>query len=604
MISVRGFDWSRSWLFRFMIGLGAVKGTLVATLAIDLVSLTFAIITMAVLHRLSWMGVFISGTLPLMLVPLHWYPFMRISEQLHRAETRLRASEERYRSILERMSEAYVETDQRGRLTFFNDSLCRMTGHSRAELEGRRIDEFLSPAARRRLIRSAVRVRDPGRIAAVYDLPIAARDGVLRNLVASIALLRDQQGAWRGYHAVVFDATEKIADENEKRALERRLLRAQRMESLGILAGGVAHDLNNILCGLVGYPDLLLLECGQDEFLRSSLLAIKESGEKASAVVQDLLTLSRRGVVMNEVVNLNQIVAGYLSSQEFAHLAESHPQVSLTSSLDPSLRNIEGSSIHLFKTVMNLVLNSFEAIVPPGTVRLSTANRRLDRPVKGYDHARPGEYVTLSVEDSGIGISAEDAERIFEPFFTRKVLGRSGSGLGLAVVWGTVKDHRGCIFVESEPGRGTTIQLYFPACQRELPEQPPGPAIEEHLGRREHVLVIDDLQEQRSLLSQLLSRLGYRVQVASGGEEALAYLKRDGPADLVILDMIMDPGMDGLDTYRGIRDLRPGLRVILASGFSETDRVREALRLGAGPYLKKPYRLEHLARVVDETLHA
>lgn len=587
-----------------MVRLGAVKGTVVATLFIAALSLAFAVVTMAVLHRLSWMGVFISGTLPLLLVPTHWYPFMRISEQLHRAEGRLRVSEERYRSILERMSEAYVEIDQRGRLTFFNDSLCRMTGYRRGELEGRRIAEVLAPADVRRLIRSAARLKDPARLGAVYDLPVAARGGSSRHLVVSYSLLRDGQGAWRGYHAVLFDATERIAAESEKRALERRLLRAQRMESLGVLAGGVAHDLNNILSGLVGYPDLLLLEYGRDEFLRSSLRAIKDSAEKASAVVQDLLTLSRRGVVVSDVVNLNEVVAAYLRSPEYAHLAASHPDVRVVSSLDPALPNIEGSGIHLFKTVMNLVINSFEAIVPPGTIRLTTANRRLDRPVKGYDHALPGEYVTLTVEDSGVGISPEDAERIFEPFYTRKVLGRSGSGLGLAVVWGTVKDHRGCIFVDSEPGRGTAITLYLPASDRKLPESSVVPALEKHLGRGECVLVVDDLREQRALLAQILTRLGYRPQTAASGEEAVALLRRGEAVDLVVLDMILEGGMDGLDTYRALRELRPGLKVVITSGYAETERVREAQRLGAGAYVKKPYRLEHLARVLDEALHA
>ncbi|HWR97443.1 MAG TPA: response regulator, partial [Candidatus Methanoperedens sp.] len=360
----------------------------------------------------------------------------------------------------------------------------------------------------------------------------------------------------------------------------------------------------NILCGIVGYPDLLLLEHRDSELLRSSLLAIKDSGEKASAVVQDLLTLSRRGVLVTDVVNLNEIVAGYVKSPECAHLAANFPEIRLTTQLDPELLNIEGSSLHLFKAVMNLVLNSFEAITPPGTVRLITANRYLDRPVKGYDQVGPGEYVTLCVEDSGAGISPEDTERIFEPFYTKKVLGRSGSGLGLAVVWGAVKDHKGCIIVESQLGRGTSIQLYFPASRRELPARQPSPQIGSYRGRGERVLVVDDLAEQRALLTKILGSLGYQAHAVASGEAAVEFVHAGGAADLVLLDMIMEPGMDGLDTCRALRELRPGLRLIIASGFSETDRVREALRLGAGPHLKKPYRLEHLARLLHETLHA
>jgi CheY-like chemotaxis protein len=307
------------------------------------------------------------------------------------------------------------------------------------------------------------------------------------------------------------------------KAIENQLARAKRMESLGVLAGGVAHDLNNILCGIVGYPDMLLLDCTEEGFLKTSLLEIKKSGEKAAT------------------------------------------------------------------------------FVPPGRVCLTTENRFLDHPLRGYDHVKPGEYVTLTVADTGAGISPEDRERIFEPFYTKKVMGRSGTGLGMAVVWGTVKDHQGYILVESEVGQGSSMVLYLPASRRELPAQEKAPGVAHYAGRGETILVVDDLPEQTTLVSKMLERLGYRVHAVQSGEAAVEHLKA-GAADLVILDMIMDPGMDGLDTYRLIHSMRPKLRVIITSGYSETNRVREALRLGAGPYIKKPFRLETLARIVHEAL--
>jgi PAS domain S-box-containing protein len=595
-------NWGQSGFFRWIIRLGAVRGTIVATLAIDAVSLAFATAVMLFLHRLSWMGIFISGTLPLFLVPLHWYPFARISEQLQATEGRLRKSEGRYRSILEKMSEAYVEIDQAGRLTFFNDSLCRISGYDRAELELRPIADFIAHRDLRRLRIGAGRAAKARTIGGLFDFPIAGKDGATRYLDVSFSPLLDETGLRSGYHAVLFDVTGKIASEREKRAIEKQLLRAKRMESLGVLAGGVAHDLNNILCGVVGYPDMLLLDFKEEGPVRDALVAIKSSGEKAAHVVQDLLTLSRRGVVTTEVVNLNQIVAEYLQSPQHANLERIMPEITVTTALDPELLNIEGSSHHLFKSLMNLVVNAFEAIVPPGSVTLSTANRYLDRPVQGYDHVRPGEYVTLTVTDSGVGISAEDAERIFEPFYTKKVMGRSGSGLGMSVVWGTVKDHQGYITVSSVPGTRTAIELFFPASRRALPAQTPAPGSEHYPGHGELVLVVDDLPGQRVLASRMLERLGYRVRVVSCGEEAVEFLRGE-PADLIVLDMIMDPGMDGLDTYRAAQRVRPGVRAIITSGFSETDRVREALRLGAGPYVKKPYRMDTFARAVHEALH-
>jgi CheY-like chemotaxis protein len=209
----------------------------------------------------------------------------------------------------------------------------------------------------------------------------------------------------------------------------------------------------------------------------------------------------------------------------------------------------------------------------------------------------------LTVADSGAGISPEDRERIFEPFYTKKVMGRSGTGLGMAVVWGTVKDHRGYILVQSEVRAGTTMVLFFPATRRELPSREPSADLGRYAGHGESILVVDDLPEQTSLISRMLERQGYRVEAVHCGEAAVERLKA-GAVDLVILDMIMDPGIDGLDTYRQIHAMHPGLRVIITSGFSETQRVREALRLGAGPYVKKPYRLETLVRTVHEALAA
>jgi PAS domain S-box-containing protein len=595
-------NWSQSPFFRWMIRLGAVKATVVAAVGIDVVSLVLAMIAMTALHRLSWMGVFISGTLPLLLVPLHWYPFMRISEQLDATESRLRKSEGKYRSILAQMSEAYLEVDRNGRLTFFNDSLCRITGFGAEELQGRDISPHTPSRDFHRLVRIAERIRKRGGIGSLYDYPITGKDGRRRYLDVSLALLRDEENRWCGYHAVIFDVTDRIHSEQEKRSIENQLLRAKRMESLGILAGGVAHDLNNILCGLVGYPDMLLLDCKEeDALLRESLLTIKASGEKAATVVQDLLTLSRRGVLQTEVVNLNQIVAEFLKSPEFAHHAKSFPGVRVTADLDPDLLNVEGSSLHLGKTVMNLVLNGFEAITPPGTVTLSTGNRYLDKPLQGYDQVETGDYVTITVADSGVGISPEDAERIFEPFYTKKIMGRSGTGLGMAVVWGTVKDHRGYLNVRSELGQGSTITIFLPASRRELTAQSPPAGIEHYAGRGELVLVVDDMQDQRTLASRMLERLGYRVLAVPSGEAAVRYLT-GATADLVLLDMIMDPGMDGLDTYRKIAELRPELKAIITSGFSESDRVREAQRLGAGPYVRKPYRLETIAKVIRAAL--
>ena len=237
-----------------------------------------------------------------------------------------------------------------------------------------------------------------------------------------------------------------------------------------------------------------------------------------------------------------------------------------------------------------------------GVVTIKTVNRYMDRPVEGYDMIREGDYVVLTVTDTGEGIPGSDLKRIFEPFYTKKFMGRSGTGLGLSIVWGTVKDHNGYINVESEVGRGTTFSIYFPASRSEITRDVLPSSMSEYTGNGETVLIVDDVKEQRDLAALMLKKLNYNVTCSSSGEEAIAYLKKNR-ADMVVLDMIMDPGMDGLDTYRSIIEIHPGQKAIIVSGFSESERVSETQKLGAGVYVKKPYVMEKLGLAVKEELN-
>jgi CheY-like chemotaxis protein len=225
----------------------------------------------------------------------------------------------------------------------------------------------------------------------------------------------------------------------------------------------------------------------------------------------------------------------------------------------------------------------------------------VDSPIKGYDEIPTGDYTVLSVSDNGIGISNTDLERIFEPFYTKKVMGRSGSGLGMAVVWGCVKDHKGFIDVKSRPGEGSSFTLYFPATRKNLQQKAAPLALSKFKGSGESILVVDDIAEQREIASELLQKLGYTVATVPSGEAAVDYL-RSNRVSLVVLDMIMEPGMDGLETYKQIIALQPSQKAIIASGFSETALVREAQSLGAGAYVKKPYMAEEIGLAVHLAL--
>jgi CheY-like chemotaxis protein len=249
---------------------------------------------------------------------------------------------------------------------------------------------------------------------------------------------------------------------------------------------------------------------------------------------------------------------------------------------------------------MNLVVNAAEALTDGGTIVIRTENRYLERLTIGYNEVVRGDFVILVVSDTGIGIPAEDMERIFEPFYTKKAMGRSGTGLGMAVVWGTVKDHRGHIDIKSQVGKGTDVTLYFPVTRLALHRHERLP-LDAFKGKGESVLVVDDIKEQREIAGEILGKLGYSVATAASGEEALEHLRRQ-PADLVVLDMIMEPGIDGLETFRRILDLRPGQKTVIASGYSESARVHAAQRMGAGAYVKKPYLLETFGRAVRAEL--
>ena len=436
-----------------------------------------------------------------------------------------------------------------------------------------------------------------------YDLEFEVRHEVSGQtiLIHSIAELVYENGMPVKVLGVIQDVTEQKKAEKERKDLEDQLQRAQKMEAIGTLAGGVAHDLNNILGGLVSYPELLLMQMPEDSPLRKPILIIQKSGEKAAAVVQDLLTLARRGVVITEVVNLNDVIFEYLKSPEHEKLQSYHPGVHIETHLEKDVLNILGSSTHLSKTVMNLISNGAEAMPEGGKLTVSMENRYIDRPIRGYDSVMEGDYVVLTISDTGTGISPEDIEKIFEPFYTKKKMGRSGTGLGMAVVWGTVKDHNGYIDVQSTEGKGTTFALYFPVTRKKLSEDKTSLSVEVYSGNGESILIVDDVEEQRQIASGMLQELGYLVVSVSSGEEAVEYLKTN-KADLLVLDMIMGPGIDGLDTYKKIIETHPGQKAIIASGFSETDRVKKVQGLGAGAYIKKPFLLEKIGLAVKKEL--
>jgi PAS domain S-box-containing protein len=517
----------------------------------------------------------------------------RYMKQLRKADEALHESEERFRDLVSLLPETVFESDEKGTFTFVNQSAFERFGFTLEDVKnGLGVMDVMIPEDHSRIVLNLQKIIH-GEQTGLNEYTARKKDGTtFPVLIHSTCIYHDAKCV--GLRGFLIDIT-------EKKKLEQHLIRAQKMEALGLLAGGVAHDLNNVLSGLVSYPELVLMQLPEESPLRKHVQIIMKSGERAAAIVEDLLTLARRGVAVSKALNLNDMIRRYLVSPEHLKLKEINPQIRYETHLENDLLNTMGSPVHLEKTIMNLVSNAAEAMPDGGTVVISSANQYIDKPVQGYDEVSEGDYVTLSVSDMGKGIQPEDRSRIFEPFYTKKSMGRSGTGLGLSVVWGTVKDHNGYIDVRTSPESGTTFTLYFPVTREGLTKARSPAPIEEYMGKGETILVVDDVPEQRELATAMLTRLGYKVICGASGEEAVDYMKAH-KVDLVLLDMIMEPGIDGLETYKRIQAIHHRQKAVIVSGFSETSRVQETQELGAGTYIKKPYLLEKIGLAIRNEL--
>ncbi len=531
--------------------------------------------------------------------------FNKMTEDLRESKNELIVAKDYTDNIIKSMVDSLIIVDPDSKISMVNKATCDLLGYNSEELIGKN-QSILFPkeegdAAWQKLFyRNGFQELIEREFIKGVESFYLTKTGNRVAILFSGSVMRERDDSIRGIIYLASDISELKQAEEAFRKSEEKLARSIKMESMGLLAGGVAHDLNNVLSGIVSYPELILLDLPQDSLIREPIRTIQESGERAAAIVRDLLTVARGVAITTKPLNLNDLIRCYLNSPEFKKIERIHPAITIKAKLNTNLFNVRGSSVHLNKVLMNLVSNALEAIEGSGNVVISTNNRYADRPIRGYDHVNIGEYAVLAVSDDGSGISSEHLERIFEPFYTKKVMGRSGTGLGLAVVWNAMQDHKGYIDLTSNED-GTTFELYLPITRDEVSEKDLLKPLDTLKGNAETILVVDDEENQRIISCKILNRLGYNSKTVSSGEAALEYLKTHS-VDLILLDMIMDPGINGRETYERIIKIHPHQKAIIVSGFAETDEVKETQKLGAGKYIKKPVTLETMGLAVKEEL--
>ncbi|MBN2706884.1 MAG: transporter substrate-binding domain-containing protein [Deltaproteobacteria bacterium] len=511
----------------------------------------------------------------------------------------LSRSEEKYRVLVESSHDLIWEMDKQLRFSYISPNVKTLLGYDPEELIGKTPYDLMEDTEAQRVRKEAgkILVRKQGFTNFVNTTLSKTGKRVL--FETNNRPFFDVNGVLLGYRGSNRDITLKEEEKQRRRELEQRLQQAQSMETIGLMAGGVAHDLNNILSGIVSYPDFLLLQLPKKSNLHKPLIAIKESGERAAQVVADLLAVARGVAGAREIIDLNDLIDRFLASPELLKIKENHPAILIDKDLEVGLFTLSAAPGNLQKCLLNLILNAAEAINGPGRIQIRTRNHRPE----SSEAEAPADkaFVMLQVSDDGPGIGAEDGKHIFEPFYTRKKMGRSGTGLGLTVVWNTVREHGGEINVSSEPGRGATFTICLPATP-ELICAPPQEIDQARLmGRGESILVVDDEPRQREIAEKILTSLGYRVSSVASGEAAIDYLQTQ-KADLLLLDMIMSPGLNGRQTFAEIIKFRPEQKALIVSGFSNSEDVESALDAGAGKFIKKPYLLRQLAEAVKEIL--
>ena len=506
------------------------------------------------------------------------------------AERALKESEERFREVVDDSPIFICRFLTGGVITFVNQAYCDYFGKTEEELVGQSFLQLIPPEDRE-AVRAHFSSLTPEAPVATYDHRVHGPDGRIRWQRWTDRAIFDGEGRCKAYQSIGQDIT-------GERQLEEQLRQALKMESVGRLAGGVAHDLNNLLLPILGYAELLLQDVSSGDPRHDYLSQIQRAATHAAALIRQLLAFSRKQVLETKTVSLNKVVDGFQPMLR----RTIREDIELDVRLVPESGHIKADVAQVEQILINLAVNAQDAMPDGGRLVMETSDVVLDDAcADAHGDVASGPHVMLAVTDTGVGMDPETLDRIFEPFFTTKEVGK-GTGLGLATVYGIVRQHGGTIRVSSRPGRGATFRLYFPRVDPAAESAPEPPATVDVRGGAETVLVVEDDDAVRALVCDVLGKHGYRVLDASGPDECLRLVEEgDATAHLLLTDVIM-PGMNGRELYERLAERLPDLRVVYMSGYDDDAIAHHGILESGVDFIQKPVSVRTLAARVREAL--
>jgi two-component system cell cycle sensor histidine kinase/response regulator CckA len=496
----------------------------------------------------------------------------------------------RLATAVEQAAESVIISDRRGTIHYVNPAFERLSGFSREDIVGKNFRILKSESHDKSFYREMWQTISSGK-AWAGRISNRMKDGSLRQFETTISPLRDKNGVIVNFVSVNRDVTQEVA-------LEAQLFQAQKMEAVGTLAGGIAHDFNNLLQVIQGYTEVLQVEVDRNESSFEALQKIHRSAKRGAELTRQLLTFSRKVQSERRPLDLNREV-----EQVKRLLERTIPKmIEIELYLSESPAVVSADPIQVEQAIMNLAVNAKDAMSEGGKIVIETERVKLDEQFcKTHLGARPGEYVLLSISDTGHGMDREILEHVFEPFYTTKDVGK-GTGLGLAMVYGIVKNHEGYILCYSEINTGTTFKIYLPAMEQSGQRQKPDKMEDLFKGGDETILLVDDEEYIRDLGVELLTDVGYKVLTATNGEEGLQlYRKKQKKIDLIILDLVI-PGMGGKKCYEEILKINPRAKILIVSGYSANGPGKAALEAGAKGFVGKPFDVSDLLEKIREIL--